>query len=243
MSGNPSTAEQPSTADDREPRAVRRTVLVVDDHELVRASLVVALRANGMSAHACSALTISEIGEQAATFPAGLALLDLDLGLDDRGVPIEGADAVAVLRSLGWKVLVVSGSDRHRQAQVAAAVAAGACGYVPKTAKFSALVEAVVQVATGGQLMSATERGQWLELNRSCLADARRRTAVLARLSARERLVLERLADGRRAVEIAAEFVVSVSTIRSHIRAILAKLDVNSQLGAVALVREQEPGR
>lgn len=243
MSGDSSTAEQASRAGGRgELRAVRQTVLVVDDHELVRASLVMALRAKGMSAQACFALTISGIGEQAATFPAGLALLDLDLGLDDRGVPIEGADAVAVLLKLGWKVLVVSGSDRRRQAHIAAAIAAGACGYVPKTAPLSTLVEAVVQVAAGSPVMSATERKQWLELNRSCLADARRRTALLARLSIRERLVLERLADGRRAVEIAAEFVVSVSTIRSHIRAILAKLDVTSQLGAVALLREHEPG-
>lgn len=60
---------------------------------------------------------------------------------------------------------------------------------------------------------------------------------MVARLTPRERAVLDRLAGGTRAAGIAAEFVVSVSTVRTQIRSILAKLEVSSQLEAVALVR------
>ena len=64
----------------------------------------------------------------------------------------------------------------------------------------------------------------------------------LEKLSDRERAVLDRLARGRRAQSIAEEFVVSVSTVRTQIRAILSKLEVGSQLEAVSLLNEYRRG-
>jgi DNA-binding NarL/FixJ family response regulator len=64
----------------------------------------------------------------------------------------------------------------------------------------------------------------------------------LRKLSDRERTVLDRLAQGRRAQSIAEEFVVSVSTVRTQIRAILGKLEVGSQLEAVSLLNEYQRG-
>jgi len=58
---------------------------------------------------------------------------------------------------------------------------------------------------------------------------------LLASLTPAERAVLASLCEGKSAAVIAKEFVVSLATIRSHIRAILMKLGVNSQLAAVAL--------
>jgi DNA-binding CsgD family transcriptional regulator len=58
-------------------------------------------------------------------------------------------------------------------------------------------------------------------------------------LSPREREVLELLTEGMRAAAIAEYFVVSMPTVRTQIRSILAKLDVSSQLEAVALFRQQ----
>ena len=58
----------------------------------------------------------------------------------------------------------------------------------------------------------------------------------------RELDVLDRLADGHRAVAIADELVLSLTTVRSHIRSILIKLEVSSQLEAVALSRGGPPG-
>lgn len=223
-------------------RAVGATVLVIDDHELVRTSLVVALRAQGARAQPCRAQTIPEILEVAAGFPAGLVILDLDLGLDQHGTRIEGADAVGGLRSMGWRVLVVSGSDLRRRARIAAAIAAGAIGQVPKSAPFATLVEALMRAEAGDLVMTADERRRWVELHRSFVAEGRQRAELLSRLTIREQAVLERLAEGHRAAEIATEFVVSLSTVRSQIRAILAKLQVSSQLSAVAMLRGHDAG-
>jgi DNA-binding NarL/FixJ family response regulator len=58
------------------------------------------------------------------------------------------------------------------------------------------------------------------------------------RLSQREREVLAELAKGQRAQAVADGFVVSLATVRTQIRAILVKLEVGSQLEAVALYRK-----
>ena len=62
----------------------------------------------------------------------------------------------------------------------------------------------------------------------------------LASLTERERTVLDRLAKGQRAQSIADEFVVSVTTVRTQIRAILGKLGVCSQLEAVVLLNDYQ---
>lgn len=211
-------------------------MLVVDDHVLVRAALVAALRAEGIGAVACTETTVPGITRFAAGLPPGLVLLDLDLGPDADGAPIDGTDAVAVLRQAGWAVLTCAGSAGHRLTRVAAAVAAGAIGHVAKTDSLDSLVATVVRAASGAAVMTERERRSWLELDRTERTAAKRRAALLARLTPRERRVLERLADGHRATDIAAESVVSVTTVRSQIRAILAKLEVNSQLEAAALL-------
>jgi DNA-binding NarL/FixJ family response regulator len=59
-------------------------------------------------------------------------------------------------------------------------------------------------------------------------------------LTEREREVLDRLAHGHRAQSIARDFHVSLTTVRSQIRSVLNKLQVTSQLEAVALLNEHQ---
>jgi DNA-binding NarL/FixJ family response regulator len=121
---------------------------------------------------------------------------------------------------------------------VAAAIAAGAVGSVPKSKPFETLLQTVLTAAVGEPVMTEAERQKWLMCHYSHVAQERDLTQRLGRLSPREREVLELLAQGHRAAEIAQHFVVSMPTVRTQIRAILTKLQVNSQLEAVALVRQ-----
>jgi two-component system nitrate/nitrite response regulator NarL len=86
--------------------------------------------------------------------------------------------------------------------------------------------------------IAAGERDDWLALDRSARADAEAQAALLDRLTNRELAVLDQLERGRKAVEIAAGAIVAISTVRTQIRSILLKLEVNSQERAVALYRE-----
>jgi DNA-binding NarL/FixJ family response regulator len=218
-------------------------ILVIDNHELFSTSLTLMLRSHQVDAHRLAVIDDAEgILAQIKTLPAGIVLLDLHLGHHVDGRGLDGVGLVQPLCALGWAVLVLSGSQHRRrgdEARVAAAIAAGAIGSVSKTATFEVLLDTVLAAAAGKQLMSKQTRGDWLLRHQAYQAQQRERDQRLARLSPREREVLDLLAQGHHAQNIATYFVVSLTTVRAQIRAILAKLDVNSQLEAVALTNHE----
>ncbi|WP_285588792.1 LuxR C-terminal-related transcriptional regulator [Actinomycetospora sp. NBRC 106378] len=205
---------------------------MIDDHELFSTALIMALRGEGLHTFAVS---VSDVGRFLGDADAdtGLVVLDLDLGQDAEGTYRHGADLVGRLRERGWAVLVVSGSVD--EPGTAGAIAGGAIGSVPKSSSFDVLLPA----ARGVPLMTEAERREWVDLHRHYLARERELSRRLARLSRREREVLELLAEGRRAAAVAERLVVSMPTVRTQIRSILTKLEVSSQLEAVALFRQQ----
>ncbi len=214
------------------PGAVRPAVTVVDDHSLVADTVALALRERGLGASAADPATfIEQVGSQAP--PGGLVLLDLDLGSGR-----DGAELVPQLRRSGWQVLLFTAS--RNETRIAVAVAAGAIGWVSKSSPFDTLVETVVRAAAGQPLLTAAERGRFLALARTAGLVVQRERERWQRLTPREREVVSRIVAGRRPAVIAKEFVVSVATVRSQIRSILAKLEVSSQLEVVALVRRHE---
>lgn len=211
-------------------------VLVVDDHELVSALIVMGLGVRGRRAHRLPVTTPAEMLTTASRLGRGLVLVDLDLGCGPDGVRVDELELIAGMDARGWRPLVVSGVTDERR--VAAAVAAGAIGFVPKARPIESLLDVVDVAMDGRPVLTHGERDTWLGIHRRATAAARQRSVKLGRLTSREREVLQWLARGERAGAIAAEAVVSLSTVRSQIRSILTKLEVNSQLEAVALLRE-----
>jgi DNA-binding NarL/FixJ family response regulator len=217
------------------------TVLIVDDHELFSTSLRIALRAHDIEAHNVTPDSYDTVITRAGELTPGLVVLDLDLGKGSDGKWLHGSQLVAALRELGWQALVVSGSTDLPG--TAAAVAAGAVGVVPKSSSFETLLNTVLRATTGQSVMTEVEYQQWLASDRSHRAQERELSQKLGRLSRREREVLELLAEGHRAAAIADRFVVSMTTIRTQVRSILVKLEVNSQLEAVAFLRQKPRDR
>ncbi len=214
------------------------TVLIVDDHELVATSLVLGLGAEGIRARhrAPGGDGYDGVLAAAAGSAPGLVLLDLDLGRDAQRRRLDGVRLVEPLRAAGWHVLVLSGStDRHR---IGAALAAGAIGAVPKAAPFPRLLGAVRAALAGRPVMPEELRRELVEAHEQRVAEGAELAARFARLTPREREVLAQLAAGRRAQAVADAFVVSLATVRTQIRSIFAKLEVTSQIEAVALYRE-----
>lgn len=211
------------------------TVLIIDDHELVATSVMLSLRAEGVHARWCAARSEAEILATATPLTPGLALLDLDLGRDAAGDRVDGAHLVGPLVQLGWRVLIMSGSsDRSR---IGAALAAGALAHIAKHAPFERLLGAVREGLGGGPVMAPDRRDALIAFSRERNAHHAELAARLQRLTHREREVLAELARGKRAQAIADQYVVSLSTVRTQIRAVLTKLEVGSQLEAVALYR------
>lgn len=210
---------------------MRIRVLLVEDHQLMAQSLRAALESEGMDVLLCPLDDAETALAFAAQHQPQVVLLDLLL----RGDLPDGQVLVEPLTALGCQVVVVSGTeDRLRLAR---AVEAGAVGVVGKSEDFDVLLAAVQDAAALQELLSPEQRTALLvELHRQRQEDADR-LAPFRSLTPRERDVLAALAEGQSAAAIARATFVSEATVRSQIRSVLAKLDVNSQLEAVAAAR------
>jgi two-component system nitrate/nitrite response regulator NarL len=204
------------------------TVLIIEDHELLAQTLVIALNAEGCRARVAGLTSPAMVLQQVHKLRPGVVLLDLDLGALGDGVAL-----VAPLTQLGARVLVVSGTtDRLRLAET---LEKGAVGFLSKQAPFEQLLSTVLDVVAQRPVLSTARRYELIAELRSARVARGKDLAPFKTLTRRERAVLDALAHGQRAESIAAAAVVSEATVRSQIRGVLAKLGVNSQLEAVAL--------
>ena len=204
-------------------------VLVVDDHALIAESVAAALRASGLEVDLADLSSRDRLVDTVRTQPPDLVLLDLELG----GAIGDGTTLVRPFVQAGSRVLVVSAVSEPLR--IAAALEQGAVGHVPKSASFIDLLRTALEAARGGEVTSATERQHLLHLLRTTREREAAVHAPFERLTAREQQVLRAIADGRNVAQIAKEWYLSESTVRSQVRGILTKLGVGSQIEAVGL--------
>lgn len=204
-------------------------VLVVEDHLLLAQLVVDALRSRGLDAAVATsphpASLVSQVDDET------LVLLDLHLGDD-----LDGSALVGPLRAAGAHVLVLTGSEDLLA--IGRALHDGAVDVLDKSLPFDELVDAVAAAGAGRPPRESAARYRLLQAVSARQARRDTASAVLDRLSPREREVLEALEGGASAEEIAAAAVVSLATVRTQIRAVLGKLEVHNQISAVARARE-----
>lgn len=218
-------------------------VLVVDVHQMVSAVLARALRRAGLDAHELAVGDHDMIVAAAACYPDGVVLLEPALGADAGGRRIGAVGLIAALTRQGKRVLVLSENlDRTGSAiDVGAAIAAGAIAAVPKSASLDSLLHVLTAAATGRPLMTSAEHAHWLTCHHQHQQHAQERARRLGLLTPREHEVLALMGAGHRAVAIAEHYVVALATVRTQIHSVLAKLEVGSQLEAVALLFDTSP--
>ncbi len=201
------------------------TVLLIDDHELIRQGLVTAFaQSEGF-----------EVAGEAGSVEEGLAAardLAPDVVVTDVRLPDgSGFDVVRTLRKerpdVGLVVLTMYAGDE----QLFAAMDAGASGFVGKDAPTSSVISAARQATVAPLTFTCTGLAE---------AMVRRMSSGSARLSDRERQVLELLAEGLGVSAIAARLYLSESTAKSHIARIYEKLGAGNR--AQALVTAMQMG-
>lgn len=205
-------------------------VAIVEDHALLAQSLAMALTNVGIEAVIVADLDPASVLRTLETADADLVLLDYDLGTAGVGLHL-----IPAILDLGLQVVMLTGETNP--VTLARCVEAGAIGIIDKSEPFDRLIEQITDVTVGRGILSRPAREALLAGLRSHRADENRRLAPFARLTVRECEVLHALIEGKNADRIAEESYVSVATVRSHIKAVLAKLGVNSQLAAVALAQ------
>jgi DNA-binding NarL/FixJ family response regulator len=118
-------------------------------------------------------------------------------------------------------------------ADAAAAIGAGACGYLLKDDPPEEIVAGIRAAAEGASPLSPTITAELLEVLRTDLV-----SSTAPELTARERGVLALLAEGRSNAEIAEELSISVSTVKRHLSHLLVKLEASNRTqAAVQAVR------
>ncbi|MEY9837687.1 response regulator [Streptacidiphilus sp. EB103A] len=194
----------------------RITVLLVDDHQVVRRGLRTFLEVQDDIEVVGEAADGAEGVERAEELHPDVVLMDVKMPGTD------GIEALRILKERGnpARVLVVTSFTEHRT--VVPALRAGAAGYVYKDVDPEALAGAIRSVHAGHVLLQP-------ELAGALLADESPRGGPQGRggtLTEREQEVLGHIADGRSNREIARALHLSEKTVKTHVSNILMKLDL-----------------
>lgn len=202
-------------------------VLVVDDHEVLAASLAHVLDDEPDFLSVGVAGTLEKARSMIRSTAPDVLLLDHRLPDGDGVAAIP--ELLALRPSLRVVVLTASAADHV----LVAAIEAGASGFLSKTRSLAEVTSAVRSAATGEAVISPEMLARLLP--RLSRGGGRRHEE----LTEREREVLDLVADGLTNAAIADKLVVSVHTVRNHIANLSAKLGAHSKLEALSIaVRE-----
>jgi len=206
--------------------AAPTTLLVVDDHEVVRQGLVALLDRRAGFQVVAEAGTAAEAVEQARRFRPDLVVMDVRLP-DGSGI-----EACRDIRSELPETRVVMLTSYPDEDAVLAAIVAGASGYLLKQVRARDLVAALETVAAGGSLLDPAVTGKVLDRMRRIATD----DDELAALTQQERKILALVAEGKTNKEIAADVFLSDKTVKNYVSSILAKLNLERRAQAAAYV-------
>jgi DNA-binding NarL/FixJ family response regulator len=207
-------------------------VLIADDDDLMRAGLAELLTADPDIDIVGQAATGRHAVERARRLAPDVVLMD---------VRMPDLDGIAATRELsrtapGSKVLILTTFEQDDY--IFGALRAGASGFLLKRTRPEELIAAVHAIAAGDSLLSPSVTRRVIDRMAQQPTPELSHQATLDTLTPRERDVLELVARGLSNREIAAALVVEESTIRTHVKRILMKLNLRDRVQAVILAYE-----
>ena len=197
------------------------TCLIVDDHEVVREGLRLSLS---------RAPHIRVVGE-AADGATAVALAERrkpDVVIMDVRMPgMDGLEATKLLTQKVPDTAVLIFTAYSERSLLGRGLESGAKGYILKEAPHQTLVRAIQKVAGGDGYVDPALMPAFLTKEREHM------------LTAREREILQLLADGMSNADVAGKLFISQETVKSHVRHILSKLEADTRTHAVAIALRQ----
>ncbi len=213
------------------------SLLVADDHPLFRDALQTVISGGLANAHLLEAesLTAAIALVEAHT---ELDLLLLDLSLPDA----EGLEGLTRLRDVfPWLPVAIVSAHQERQL-VLDAITLGAVGYIPKSTPRETLLAALTQILEGQLYLppDVMRRPAPRAVLSPSTANASTGSERLSRLTNKQLDVLGCMAKGMSNKQIARELVIAETTVKTHVSAILRKLNATSRVHAIVIAGEED---
>jgi NarL family two-component system response regulator LiaR len=201
------------------------TVMIVDDHEMVRRGACSYLEAQADISVVAQASSGEEAVKLAQEFIPDVVLMDLVMpGMD-------GVEATRRVKDISPRSQIVILTSFHQDEFIFPALQAGAISYLLKDVKASELVEAIRRAARGEATLHPRIAARVIKTFRSL--DPEEATPFIA-LTEREMEVLKLIAKGYSNDRIAEQLVISMGTVKGHVSNILSKLHLVDRTQAAA---------
>lgn len=193
------------------------SVLIVDDHPLLREGVAAVLEAEGDIVIAGEARDGGEAVAMFSRTPCDIVLMDLQMpGMD-------GVEAIAAIRAQAPEARIIVLTTYAGDVRALRALKAGASGYLLKSSLRRELID-TIRAVHGGKRHLHPQVAHDIAVN-----------AIAEALSEREVDVLRRVSTGQANKEIARDLSLSEDTVKGHMRSIFSKLDVTDRTQAVTV--------
>jgi len=200
----------------------RIRVFLLDDHEIVRRGLRELFETTD---------DVEVVGEAATAAEARVRIpaVKPDVAIFDARLPDgSGIDVCRDVRSQDPSIAALVLTSYDDESALSSAILAGAAGYLLKDIKGNGLIDAVRAVASGHQLITATD----IDRIRRRWARAPQTDPRLSRLSPQEQRILDHVAQGLTNREIAEQLSLAEKTVKNYVTAVLVKLGMQSRTQA-----------
>lgn len=208
----------------------RITVLLVDDHEVVRKGVRAFLEARKEFTVVDEAASGAEAVEMSERWVPDVILMDLVMpGMD-------GIEATRRVKSVSPRTQIIVLTSHHTDEHIFPALQAGATSYILKDVKMEVLADSIKRAASGEAILHPLVASRVLQELHGAGKEA---ADPVADLTDRELDVLKLIADGATNARIAEELVISEHTVKGHVSNILSKLHLADRTQAAVYAWQQ----
>ena len=200
-------------------------IVIIEDDQIIREGYALLIGQTDGYQVVNSYVSFDEAAKSIADDAPDVVLLDIELP------GTNGIQAIPKLKRMLPHVYIVILTVYESEKTIFEALANGASGYLTKNTPASKIVDSIREVKEGGGPMS-------VNIARMVIKSFQRNQE--SPLSRRETQILEQIADGKSRSQIARDLFIDLETVRSHIKNIYLKLDVNSRADAIKTAKENK---
>lgn len=203
----------------------KKDIVIIDDDDVLRKAYTTLINDENDFCVVNSYASCEDALKHIASDKPHIVLLDFELP------GMTGIEAIPLIKKKLPRCYILMLTVYEFETQIFDALSKGASGYLTKKSSISRIVESMREVMDGGAPMS-------INVARMVVKSFQKNQH--SPLSSRETQILEMISQGKSRFQIADELFITGETVKSHIKNIYVKLDVNSKAGAIQAARSEK---